>query len=392
MSIGKLADLALERASVLIPRVGIATAEVVTTSSDVILAGQQTLTIGSLELAMTVTSGDKYRQRGHYTLVAGQGGWRTSIEAQSYNNALEVKLSTVLRDAASACGETLGAITERRIGPGYVRPAGPASRVLGLLSEGWHVDESGITRVGVRPQGPVLNTGNRWTITDESPAAQSKEVAFDPADLALVMPGAQLSDGWEIASVIHELTPTSLRSKLTRVDGTVTASIGAAFRRLYEVLSREVLYKGLHEYSITGVVSGGYLDLSPRSNSSRLPSLANVPMTSGVPGAWSDPRVGGAVLVGFGDGLPTRPYVIAYEGRSGEARIPTALTLDTVGSLTVGASATTVTIPGTMVPVVPGAVGHFVRYGDIIAGPVSFGAPLTIAQQTPGAPVSKAKS
>jgi hypothetical protein len=387
MSVGTLAGLTIHRATLTIPRIGLATAEVHTTTADEVLEGTVTLALGSLELVMAIEAGDTYRQRGHYRLVAGRGGWRKTIPARAYNNPLEVKLSTVLRDAAVACGETIGPFVERRIGPGYVRPEGPASHALTTLVPEWYVDEAGVTQVGVRPLAP---SDLEFTVLDDLPAQESRVLGVEPESLALVMPGLQLEDGWEVASVRHELTEDSLRTTVARRTA-AGPTLGAAFARLHRLLSREQVYRGVHEFVVTAVVGGAYLDLRPRRAASKLPALANVPMVSGVPGVWGAPRVGSTVLVGFGDGLGTRPYVVGYDGPAADGKVPTSLTVDSSGGVTVGASATSITLSGTTIPV-PSALGHFVRYGDIIAGPVAFGAPLTITQQVPGTPVAKARS
>lgn len=389
MSLATLAGHRVERLSVLIPRTGIPTAEVVITTLAPI-SGTVDLVLGSLVLSMTVTSGGPDHARGHYTLVGGAGGWRTSIASQAYDNALEVKLSTVLRDASKACGETMGAIVERRIGPGFLRPEGDASTCLTLLClSGWYVDEAGTTRVGVRPRAPVLSTGRPFVVIEDRPAEQTKIVRASEEDLSLILPGLQVSEGWEVSSVRHDLTPESLRTTLVRHHTSALATVGEAFSRLYGLLSRETKFHRLAEYTVTGVISDAYLDLSPRRAASRMPSLANVPMMGGL-GLFGAPAIGSTVLVGFGDGEPTRPYVVAYEGGSGQARTPTGLTLDASGTLDIGSSAASIEMTGTTVPL--SHVGHFVRYGDVLTGPAMVGAPYTLTPQVPGVtPISKVR-
>jgi hypothetical protein len=131
-------------------------------AADFVCVSTQTFTnpvsvvIGNLTL-----TGAVYRQGGfsgsqYVRLVGGAAGWRTTVQAQAYNNPNAVRLSTVLKDAAAAVGEQINVQTDQVIGSFFVRENAPAERLLRqLCGPLWFMDTTGTTQVGTRPQSTV---------------------------------------------------------------------------------------------------------------------------------------------------------------------------------------------------------------------------------------------
>lgn len=382
---GTLNDETLIRATLVMPRWGIWWADVQVATSEV-FSGQVTLTIGGLSLKGTVISGGSYHEQGWYRIVAGNGGWRTIIDAAGYRNESGVKLGVVLQDAARACGENLGTIPPTsRVGPAFARPRGEASRVLDLLSsEAWHIDNDGITQLGLRAS--TTYEGD-YTLIASHPSRQSFTVQAE--DLTGLVPGAQIEDV-EVSSVRHELTPTGLRSHVWADPTKRTDRQFALLRAVVRTLLHPTEFHKRWEYRVTQV-SDGYLDLRPVRSSLGLPDLANVPMRVGIPGGGGAPQIGTTVLVGFVDGDPTRPYVCDYEGEAGAGWLPTTVKLDASQSIAIGAS-TAVGVD------LAAAEATVLRSGDFVTcivpcnagGSVTFTGPITLhpSMAAPGPPMT----
>ena len=139
-------------------------------------------------------------------------------------------------------------------------------------------------------------------------------------------------------------------------------------------------------YVVTSVSGSGLLELAPPPSSPNLPPLANVPVWS-LGGATVKPQAGALVVVLYLD-VAAAPVAVGLA-----PSLPTATTID-AATMAIGPSASDVAIAGGSVVVAAGVeVGRVLRYGDVIAGPVAFGVPLTIAAPVPGTtPVSKVKA
>lgn len=125
---------------------------------------------------------------------------------------------------------------------------------------------------------------------------------------------------------------------------TAAGRILSAFKALARRASDPVLH-GLYEYRVVIAHDGGdFLDL--QATVPELPDLARVASRPGLGGSRTSPALGSLVLVGFINGSPARPTVLAYAGHDGEGWSPTTATLDG-DSVELG-----------------GALGPVMRYGD----------------------------
>ena len=316
MSIATVNEQPILAGAVAMPSHGLWTATL-TVASDVELSGQVSIDFDGLALVGTVESGGVFQSTGHYRVVAGMGGWRRSIPALAYQNGAGVKKSNVLGDAARAAGETLGAFTDGRVGPSFVRPEGPAVTVLDMVApDGWYVDEDGVTQIGDRPSAAFEGA----TVLDEHPARGVRVVACDT--LYGLVPGATV-DGVQVDSVRHELTPQGMRSLLFDA-ATFGDRIVGALQSIVRALTRRSWFLGVYEYRVVSQ-SGGYCDLSPVSAALGLPQLSHVEMRTATPGGRGNPTPGSTALVGFVNGDPTRPYVAGFEGAWGTKPLVAAL-------------------------------------------------------------------
>lgn len=288
------------------------------------VTGAVDLKVADLTLRGCVVSGgpEKEKGRSHYRIVGGAGGWGRTIKAKSYANDAGVKLSTILGDAAKTVGETIQIGTDRRVGPAFTRPEGPASRVLEALSpSAWYVDEAGVTRLGRRAASTLPASVPRVSPLDKARAS----ITLGSDSIAGILPGVVV-DGLEAVDVMHEISPSGIRSYVWGKRAGLTGSrMIDAIRAVVDALDPDRQFRGVFEYRVV-TQAGKRLNLQPVRVSSGMPDLQNVSAWPGIPGAEADVALGSRVLVGFIDNEPARPYVAAYEDAEGEGFVPTTLT------------------------------------------------------------------
>jgi len=299
------------------------------------LTGAVSLVVADLTLVGTVLSGGPENGRSHYRVVAGKGGWGKTIPAKSYANDAGVKASTVLLDAADACGETILASTlpTTRPGAAWTRPEGRARTVLEQLApRGWYVGEDGVTRIGSRTPG-TLPAGVTHGPVDL--ARGCVELASE--SIAAILPGIVV-DGLTAVDVFHEVSSDGLRSTVHGARGGSSRALDA-FRAIFEGLDPDRPFRGQSEYRVTSR-SGDRVGLEPVRVSTGMPELSRVVARPGLPGCKGGAAVGSRVLVAFADSSPARPYVCGYEDADGSGFVPTTLVLDASSSIKLGDGAT----------------------------------------------------
>jgi hypothetical protein len=266
-----------------------------------------TLVLEDLTLRGTVLSGGAVEARTVYRIVGGAGGWGRSIGATSYTNDAGVKRSTIVTDAATACGETMGAIPAGTVGSSFVRGEGIASRVLDeLYPEGWYVDEAGVTQIGRR--SAVTYTGGA-TRTEVDEARGCIELA--PSAIATLLPGA-IVDGLEAVDVEHVLEG-KLRTFVygARPGRTGNPTASAIFRYVDARTAHHRFYAPWRYRVVQR--SGERYDLQAVRVSSGMPDLRRVRVRPGVAGMRARPKTGSIVIVSFVDGDPSDPVITACD-------------------------------------------------------------------------------
>lgn len=332
-SLATLNGRPITSARVQIPAWGRWWAEVECASGDV-LTGAATLKIDDVTFVGTILTGGVYETRTRYRIVAGAGGWGREVGAVAHTNDLGVKASTVVRDVAKACGETLGNEPSGTVGPAYVRPAGVAAYVLeDLAPRAWYVDEAGSTRFGRRASAAWTGQAARM-VADA--AAGKTELA--PATLTGLLPGA-IVDGIEAVDVEIRVSPESgVRATLWGARGGSTGGsrIPDALRRIVEGLTAAHRFFAPWEYRVV-LRSADRVDLQTVRASSGMPDLRGVRIRQGSAGVRVYPKLGALCVVAFLDGDPGRPIVTSWDDQDsdGGTALELALRAGTTGSAVV---------------------------------------------------------
>lgn len=164
-------------AKVAIPYYGTWSADIAMSSATAMPDVAAPLVIGDLSMIAAPARAASFADSRTARVVGGYGGWRKPVPRQGYRGA-NVRISTVLGDAAAIVGERVSIdITDVNLGR-FARAAGRASLVLRQVAgDSWYVAPNGVTHVGPRPSGAISsdfevigwsgNTG-RFTISTET--------------------------------------------------------------------------------------------------------------------------------------------------------------------------------------------------------------------------------
>lgn len=172
-----------------IPYFGVWTGQVelATSAPAVTLAS---VVVGNLSLTCKSKRTAAYGGTRSYLLAGGNGGWSTLVGDQYYNDPSGVRLSTILGDVASACGERVAVAQDRVLGPAWTRMAAKGQETLrALLGAAWYVDPTGTTQCQDRTAKGAITT----PFTVENYNAAQGRVTIATEDLASWMPGRKFS-------------------------------------------------------------------------------------------------------------------------------------------------------------------------------------------------------
>lgn len=318
-------------------------------AEDVTLSGRVSLQFADVQFSGTVVSGGPFNGRSAYRIVGGGGGWGKEIEARSYADDAGVKVSEVISDAASACGESVSGFPTTRPGPHYVRPSGMASLALGALApRNWYVDFAGVTQYGQRASSQYAGNG-ATSIFDT--AAGYLEIETD--ELLGLVPGVTISGSLPATDVEYSLEKGKISARV--FCGRATSRRLVAFAKLMNLLDPNRAYRAVYEFRVV-TQSGERLNLQPVRAASGMPVLQRVPVRPGIPGVKAHVALGERVLVAFADGLPHYPQVIAHEDADGPGWMPFDVTFGEAPALGVARQTD---------PVIAGPFGGTITLGSV---------------------------
>lgn len=293
-----------------IPRMGVATADVEIQGVNV-LAGRQQLVIGDLALEGVIEpGGGAVAGVATYEWTAGAGGWKTTIPARGYDSSQGILRSTILRDAAQACGETVViGLAEQRLGlpptGGYLRLAGRAWDTLEALGVPWYVDAAGVTQISERPAGTAPADGT--TVYWERDLGR-RIVVPASEKVAAWLPGRTFEG--EIIEALDIEAAAGEPIKLILTLGT-RGDLRALLTEQRSAPEQRARYYGRYRYKVVKR-NGNFYDLEPLDKTIGLQDITNRDLWMGAPGHDALLPAGYLVLVSFLDGLPSEPVVDGY--------------------------------------------------------------------------------
>jgi hypothetical protein len=261
-------------------------------------------------------------------LIAGGGGWGSTLAPHDYHNDAGVKALNVAQDAAREAGEVLGdfAVTDVRLGSDYLRTAGPASRALehAIRGTAWWVGADGVTRVGPRAQTPAR--AGSYDVQGMDPRARVVTLALD--DISAVGIGSIISDRLDAPATVRELTITidanAIRAEAWVGEG-AQGNLVDTLRAVVERMTDSRLH-GIYRYRVVAM-AGDRVNLQVIRKRIGVPDAATIPMWPGVSGSHATLTAGTEVTVQFLDGDPSSPIITGFVGRGGPGDVPQRLEL-----------------------------------------------------------------
>lgn len=372
---------------VTIPMFGAWTADV-TLPVDKEITSPCTLVVGDLSLVGTVVRQAGFNGDRTARLVGGANGWSTQLPAKGYSHVVGVKLSSVLKDAADECGETIELETDRNVGTLYTRDAGKASDVLALQLNGqWYIDNAGVTQTKARSAAPIVTP---FTMVTRSGARADFEIATEA--IAAWSPGRTFTSNTVVtAQTISSVTIRSTNEGKTRLfvlsaDTGVQEKLRAAIQAIVRAELSAFKYSGVWEYEIFSATEN---EINARSLTTIMPDLTKVPVMPGVMGEDVTPKPGDRCRIQFVNQNPAQPECIQIDGSPLEISLGGSATSIDLGPLplplahgtpTVGAfSAVTGALLGIYTTVNAATPATQVTNGTLAAFLAPQGAPLGTA-------------
>jgi hypothetical protein len=328
--------------TLMIPLVGIWTADV-GIATDSAITGPVTIVLGNLTLQGSVVRADAFAGQTRARIVAGGGGWRNPVDQQAYGSPGGVRLSTVLSDVASACGEKVFIGSDRSIGNAWVRTNNQASDVIWAMIAGgfipaWYIDPSGTTQI---VSWPTTTVQSPFTVIDQIPDDGLVEIATE--DYASWLPGCTFSAPTLDATFTNcGVTYRFDADGQFRLDVMTDTTSDRLLGPLQQFISAQVnptLYFGRYRYTVHAPTFTT-VDATPVNPAIGLPDLQNVPIDADAISSYL-PTAGTECHIMFLDGIPTQPVCVWTAATATHANMlggttPAAKLGDTVQSVISG--------------------------------------------------------
>lgn len=300
--------------TLLIPLVGAWSADL-HLATDQSITGSVQVVIGNLTLQGFVYRVDVYGGQVRARLVGGFGGWRTAIKSQGYGNSSGIQLSTILNDAANACGEQVNVSNNITIGNAFVRAAfdtSVASDVLWqAIAQGfipaWYVAPSGVTQTQAWPSSTVTSA---FTVTDQKPDEGTVVIATE--DYASWLPGCSFSapqlSGTYTSAGVHYVWDNDGKFRFEVLTGTTEDRVLGPVQQIIQKEIAGARFFGRYEYVVRNP-SPTMIDAEPTDPSFGLPDLQQVSITADSIATFT-PSDGCTCHIEFVNGVPTRPVCV----------------------------------------------------------------------------------
>lgn len=274
-------------------------------STTPVAGARVSLTFGSQTFLGTVVRVSDLEDLSWDTLViGGAGGLSTVLPVAQF---VSPTVSIVLGDALFTAGEVLSPTVDATLLAtplaSWRRPAQSLGRELDAICQ----------QLGCSWR--VLSDGTIWLGTDTWATASVQDfdtMAWDAASGTVtiasedptVLPGQTWANAGRIGTVIHSCTAEATRSDLWLTES-ADREVGT-----FDSLLPSPDMLAFYQYRVISQNGDGTLEL--KSLDSRLPDLSRVPVRFGLPGCSVTATSSQRVMVGFGSGGQSDPYVASW--------------------------------------------------------------------------------
>lgn len=256
-------------------------------------------------------------------VVGGRGGWSKTVPAKHFNmSAGGLTTATVLSVTATEVLESVVDAAPKLLGVHYARAKGPASDVF--AGRQWFVNPTtGVTLVADWPIGVLASDG---LIQAFEPYEQRVTVGTDGS---IVLPGTRLIDPrfngatYTVRDVeqIFSATETVAHCHCAQV---ATSRLWDAFQTAAQAAA-DTGYLKTYRYRFAVAGPAGKLVL--QAVTAGAPDLNPIEQWSGLSGSVDVHAPGTEIVVGFAEGDPSHPYVVAYAPTAVPLQIALAATV-----------------------------------------------------------------
>lgn len=330
--------------------------------------GRVTIKVGSTTLIGTIRPESSGAMVGDdaYRIVAGAGGWGTSVSLPGHHNDAGVRRKAIAAEVAALVGETIGmfATPDQTFGVDYAPRTGTASRVLEDCAAGvkWYVDFAGVTNV----QDVAVTTAdpNLVHVLDYSPLSKIATIGLD--DLAALRPGMRLPADSRFTDtlIVREIDVLCSGDSLLAYAwcGNAGAGAGSRLSRLMRAAARRATDDriwGKWRYRVLRQADDGRVDL--QSVAKETPDQILVPQRIAV-AVRANFKPGQIVLVEFLEGRATLPRITAGDDSGAPGFFAESIELGGPGTQS------PIAIAGSLVQ--SGGIGQQISFSDAAGTPL----------------------
>ncbi len=305
--------------SILMPLVGVWTADLVVDGADSLAAGDSvTLEADGFELKGTIAPerAGEFLDATHVRVLGGAGGLAKTAQPRSYAQP-GAYVRDVLNGLAQDSGESLAATADATFLAtnlvAWAVMAVPVSQALNALLQvvaptlSWRI----------LPDGKLWIGSESWTsssvefeIIEQDPTHGQFELGVESPS---IVPGVELADVGKVSRVEHTIDENGVRSHVWILGAQVDRGIKAAVASLVKQALPGIDYFTLYDARVvTQSADGATVDLQPLDK--RLPGFGRVPLKLGIPGAVAKFEAGVIVRLGWDRGNPSLPYACLFDG------------------------------------------------------------------------------
>lgn len=299
-------------------------------STEPLPSGRVVASIGSETLSGTIDprSSGRFGEKARVRVVAGGCGWDRVVAARNFQNDAGLWSSAVVTSTAAEIGESVVDATPVLHGTHFVRAAGAASKVF--LQREWYVDATGTTQVV--PRAPVPPPADLDILTWD-PSMRVAELATD----SIVWPGMVLTDERFGSAVVRWVEQSFGGGRGRALAWCANAGASSLVSALGAVASHMVgaSHLRLYRYRLIAQNSDGRLLLQTVKPGGVVPDALPIDVWPGMAGLSAEFTPGTEVLLGFVEGDPAQPVVLAFQSEA-----PLTLTFDATSAIYLGKGAT----------------------------------------------------
>jgi hypothetical protein len=303
--------------SILMPLVGVWTADLVVDRADSLTAGASvSIEADGFTLKGTIAPerAGEFLDATHVRVIGGKGGLAKTAQPRSYAQP-GAYVRDVLNGLAQDSGETFATTTDAAFLAtnlvAWAVMAVPVSQAMATLLQvvapdlSWRILPDGTLWIGSESW---TSSGVQFEILEQDPTHGQYELGVESPSIA---PGVELADVGKVSRVEHRIGDDGVRSHVWTSD--TDRGIKSAVASLVKQAIPGIDYFALYDARVvTQSADGATVDLQPLDK--RLPGFGRVRLKLGIPATVAKFAPGAIVRLGWDRGNPSLPFACLFDG------------------------------------------------------------------------------